>query len=227
MIHDFPEPDQLASHLANKVLGHLDCRAVAIGVIEKEGFLDLIGYYGLSKSTTSPYLRMPLWSKLPMTEAARTGEFISLKNYDELIKRFPTVSHIEEHRDAATVASPITHRNTIIGSIAFSSMRSPQDDFRTNPLTDAALALVGLYIRLYMDRKSENIRENSRELKELTERQKQIIKLFREDLTVEQMADRLRFSASTIKQDIIKIYDLFGVSSREQVVALAEHAFLI
>lgn len=162
-----------------------------------------------------------------MTEAARTGEFIFINNYEDLIKRFPTMSGSTEHTELITVASPISHRNTIIGAIAFSSAKSPQDNFRTNPLTEAALALVGLYIRIFMEKKSEKIRDNSREIKELTARQKEIIKLFREDLTTEQMADRLRFSASTIKQDIIKIYDLFGVSSREQVVALAEHAFLI
>jgi DNA-binding CsgD family transcriptional regulator len=35
------------------------------------------------------------------------------------------------------------------------------------------------------------------------------------------MAARLKYSVSTIKQDIIKIYELFGVSTRSEVLELA------
>jgi len=41
------------------------------------------------------------------------------------------------------------------------------------------------------------------------------------------MADKLRYSASTIKQDIIKIYGVFGVNSRTSVIELARKAGLI
>lgn len=227
VIQDDPEPDQLASHLALKVLGSLDCRAVALGVISKEGFLDLIGYYGLSQVTISPYIRMPLWTQLPMTETVRTGEFIFIETYDEFVARYPDMIESIEHKDAITIASPIKHRGMVIGSIAFSSMKSPSDDFRTNPMTEAALALVGLYMKSFISKKSIVVNNHSGEIKNLSARQKQIIELFRDELTTEQMAARLRFSSSTIKQDIIKIYEIFGVNTREQVVALAEKAGLI
>lgn len=227
VVQDDPEPDLLASHLALNVLGSLDCRAVALGVIAKEGFLDLIGYYGLSKETTSPYVRMPLWSQLPMTETVRTGEFIFIKTYEDIVSRFPNMVEGIEHKDVITVASPIKHRGTVIGSIAFSSMKSPSEDFHSNPMTEAALALIGLYMKNYISQKSLEGNNHSAEVKNLSSRQKQIIELFRDELTTEQMADRLRFSSSTIKQDIIKIYEIFGVNSREQVVALAERAGLL
>jgi DNA-binding CsgD family transcriptional regulator len=63
-------------------------------------------------------------------------------------------------------------------------------------------------------------------MKSLSPRQKQIINLFKEDLTTDQMAERLKYSSSTIKQDIIKIYSVFGVNSRSAVVLLAEKAGL-
>ena len=227
VVQDDPEPDQLASHLAINVLGSLDCRAVALGVISREGFLDLIGYYGLSKETTSPYVRMPLWTQLPMTETVRTGELIFLHTYDEFVARFPDMVESIEYKDAITVASPIKHRGIVIGSIAFSSMKPPSEDFRANPMTEAALALIGLYMKNYISRNSIVGNNHSGEIKNLSARQKQIIELFRDELTTEQMADRLRFSSSTIKQDIIKIYEIFGINTREQVVALAEKAGLI
>jgi len=228
VVQDDPDPDQLASHIAFNVLGSLDCRAVALGVITKEGFLDLIGYFGLSKATTLPYIRMPLWSSLPMTEAARTGELIFIKSYDEFVDRYPNLRESIEHKEAVTVASPIKHRNTVIGSIAFASMQAPQDDFLSNPMTDAALALLSLYLRNFIVKRNSNVEKDySGVLKSLTPRQIRIIELFRDELTTDQMADRLRFSPSTVKQDIIRLYELFGVNSREQVVALAESAGLL
>lgn len=227
VVQDDLEPDHLASHLALNILESLECRAVALGVIRKEGFLDLIGYYGLSEKTTSPYIRMPLWTQLPMTEAARKGEFIFIKSYEEIVDRYPTMVESIEYKDAVTVASPVKYRNTVIGSVAFSAMNSPKDDFRSNPMTDAVLSLVSVYMTNYLNRRVENERDYSGAIKSLSPRQKQIIKLFKDELTTEQMADRLRFSPSTIKQDIIKIYELFGVNSREQVVILAERAGLL
>jgi len=44
VVQDDPGPDQLASHIALNVLGSLDCRAVALGVISTEAFLDFIAY---------------------------------------------------------------------------------------------------------------------------------------------------------------------------------------
>ncbi len=41
------------------------------------------------------------------------------------------------------------------------------------------------------------------------------------------MAERLKYSSSTIKQDIIKIYSVFGVNTRNAVVELAKKAGLI
>ena len=227
VIHDNPDADQLAHHLAHQVLSHLDCRAVAIGAIQKEGFLDLIGHYGLSQKTTEPYVRMPLWTQLPMTEAARTGEFIYFMSDKEVLERFPNMKGAIEHKDNVTVVSPIFHRSTVIGSIAFSSVKAPSDDFRTNPMTEIVNSLIGIYLKNFTDRKSQAARNNSIAISALTERQKKIIELFREELTTEQMADRLRFSPSTIKQDIIRLYDLFGVSNRSEVVTLAERAGLI
>ena len=227
VVQDAPEPDQLASHLALNVLGSLDCRAVALGVIKKEGFLDLVGYYGLSQVTTSRYGQMPLWTQLPMTDTIRKDEMIFIKSFEEFVARYPEMVESIEHKDVITVAYPIKHRGTVIGSIAFSSIKSPSDDFHTNPMTETALALVGLYLKNYIWQKSLEGNNHLVEVKSISARQKQIIELFLDELTTEQMADRLRFSSSTIKQDIIKIYEIFGVNTREKVVALAEKAGLI
>ena len=226
-VQDNPNPYQLTSHIALKTLSALDCRSVAIGIIQREGFLDLIGNYGLGEDTVSPFTRMPLWTLNPMTDAARTGEFVHVNSTQEMHSRYPVMASVKERPSEITVAAPIKFRNITIGSIAFGVIKPPPSGYETHPLTEALLAITGLYLRSYSEHKVENGRNHAEAAKTLTARQKQIIKLFIEDLTTDQMADRLRYSPSTIKQDIIKIYDIFGVSSRSEVVKLAEQAGIL
>ena len=40
---DDPNPDQFLAHITNKTLASLDARGAILGVIEREGFLDLLG----------------------------------------------------------------------------------------------------------------------------------------------------------------------------------------
>ena len=227
VVQDDPEPDFLASHIALHTLASFDCRAVAIGLIKREGFLDLIGTFGLAEKTTSPFIRMPLWTQLPMTEAARTGQSIYINSDDEYLSRYPTMVDSVQFKNATTIATPVLYRNAVIASAAFALMIDPGRSFEKDPLLDATNSLLGLYIRNLTAKSNERIRHSESTIKALTPRQKQIIVLFRDNLTTDQMADRLRYSPSTIKQDIIKIYDLFGVNSREQVIELAEKAGLV
>ena len=144
----------------------------------------------------------------------------------EMIKVYPRLSQFSETEAGVTVSAPIKHRNTVIGAIGFTSLKAPQKDFMHSETTLGVLALCGLYIRNLLANKAETNKDYSSSMKALSPRQKQIINLFKEDLTTDQMAERLKYSSSTIKQDIIKIYSVFGVNSRSAVVQLAEKAGL-
>lgn len=221
-----PKPDQLLSHLVNKTLSHLDARGAILGVIEREGFLDLQGTYGYSENLVEPFMRIPLWTPMPITDAARTGEIVVYRSPDELIKVYP---HLQEFRGddvGVTVSAPIKFRNAVIGAIGFTSMKSPREGFEKSETTRSVLALCGIYLKNLIASRQAPVRDNSNGLRSLSPRQKQIINLFNEDLTTDQMAERLKYSSSTIKQDIIKIYSIFGVNSRNSVVELAKKAGL-
>ncbi len=221
-----PEPEQFLSHITSRTLASLDARGAILGVIEREGFLDLQGAFGYSKSMVEPYMRIPLWTPMPITDAARTGEISIFKSPKEMIETYPHLSEFGESEAGVTVSAPIKYRNTVIGAIGFTSIKAPQPGFENSETTQGVLALCGLYIRNLLANKSENDKDYSSSMQSLSPRQKQIIKLFKEDLTTDQMAERLKYSSSTIKQDIIKIYSVFGVNSRSAVVQLAEKAGL-
>ena len=223
---DEPTPEILASHIALKILAELDCRGVVLGVVQREGFLDLIGTYGYPSRSTEPFLRMPLWNPMPITDAVRTGEMSIFNTPQELVEKYPHLSAVATGERAITVSAPVKFRNTVIGAVGFTSMNPPTNGFEKSDTTDAILSITGIYLKNFLNNKHENERDYSHATKSLSARQRQIISLFKEDLTTDQMADRLKYSSSTIKQDIIKIYSIFGVNSRQAVLELARKAGL-
>lgn len=223
---DDPKPNQFLSHIVNKTLASVDARGAILGVIEREAFLDLQGTYGYANDMVDPYMRIPLWTPMPITDAARSGEISIFKSPKELIAMYPHLSQFSETEAGVTVSAPIKHRNTVIGAIGFTSMKAPQSNFMNSETTQGVLALCGLYLRNLLANKAVANKDYSSSMQTLSPRQKQIIKLFKEDLTTDQMAEHLKYSSSTIKQDIIKIYRVFGVNSRNSVMQLAEKAGL-
>lgn len=223
---DDPNPDRFLSHIVNKTLASIDARGAILGVIEREGFLDLQGSYGYANNMVEPLMRIPLWTPMPITDAARTGVISIFKTPGDLTAMYPHLIPYSETDAGITVSAPIKHRNTVIGAIGFTSMKSPSIEFPHTDTTQGVLALCGLYIRNLIANKVVTQKDYSTSMQTLSPRQKQIIKLFKEDLTTDQMAERLKYSSSTIKQDIIKIYSVFGVNSRSAVVQLAEKAGL-
>ena len=223
---DEPTPDIFVSHIAMKVLSSIECTGAILGVIQREGFLDLKGAYGYPDGHVNPYRRIPLWTPLPITEAARSGSIVIFNSPQDLIKAFPSLAEFKDS-EGVTVSAPIKFRNSVIGAIGFTSKKVPSVGFESSPVTEAVLTLCGLYVRNLLERREPAEREHALNANTLTARQKQIIRLFEMDLTTDQMADQLRYSPSTIKQDIIRIYDIFGVSTRQAVVELAKKAGLI
>lgn len=221
-----PKPDQFLAHVTNVTLAELDARSAILGVIEREGFLELKGTYGYAKNMVEPSMRIPLWTSMPITDAARTGEVSIFHNPKEIFSQYSHLASFSDVNAGVTVSAPIKYRNTVLGAIGFTSLKAPQIGFATSDSTQGILSLCGLYIRNLLASKPEGYKGSSASKKSLTPRQKQIVNLFKQDLTTDQMADRLKFSSSTIKQDIIKIYSIFGVNSRSAVVELAEKAGL-
>ena len=224
---DEPSPDLFVSHIAMKILQPLDCRGAILGLVRNEGFLDLIGTHGYQKSATEPFARMPLWTPTPIPDAVRTGEISIFNSPAEMVEKYPHLASVTQSEFGVTVSMPIKYRNSVIGAVGFTSLQAPTNGFHTSPLTDGILALCGIYLKNFLNNQSEVENDYSSHIKALTERQKQIIALFQEELTTDQMADRLKYSSSTIKQDIIKIYSIFGVNSRTAVLELAEKAGII
>jgi DNA-binding CsgD family transcriptional regulator len=227
VVLDEPDPQSFITHIAVNLLSSIECRGAILGVIQREGFLDLKATYGYEDSSTENFMRIPLWTPLPITEAIRTAKINVYKSTKEVIKNFPSLSNFPEEPSYVTVSAPIIYRNTVIGAFGFTSEKSPYEGFENDPATIAILSLCAIFVKSLREKKETAERPHAEAMRTLTARQKQIINLFERELTTDQMADMLRYSPSTIKQDIIKIYDIFGVNSRSAVLDIAKKIGLL
>ena len=228
VVGDDPDPNTLVSNIALRTLAHLDCRGVILGVIRHEGFLDLIGTYGYPDELTDPYKKIPLWSPLPITDAARTGKPIVLTSVEEMIVKYPHYPDPNVGENIAISSFPITSRSSVIGALGFTSVFAPSPKFISSPVTESFLTLCGIYLQNWKSKLNNPERLDFDLTKQaLTTRQKEIVKFFSEHLTTDQIAERLNFSPSTIKQDIIKIYELLGVHSRDHVLEIMKKVDLV
>ena len=168
-----PDPNQFLAHIINKTLASLDARGGILGIIEREGFLDLQGTYGYAKNMVDPYMRIPLWTPMPITDAARSGEISVFNTPQETIKAYPHLSEFRESELGVTVSAPIKYRNTVIGAIGFTSMKAPHKGFEESETTQGVLALCGLYIRNLLASRVTITKDYSAGVKTLSPRQKQ------------------------------------------------------
>ncbi len=135
-----PKPEQFLAHLVNRTLGSVDARGAILGTIEREGFLDLQGSYGYDSEQVTPYLRIPLWTPMPITDAARLGEINIFYSPKELVTKYPHLSIGDVPENGVTVSAPITFHNTVIGAIGFTSLKPPSEGFEFCDTTQVALA---------------------------------------------------------------------------------------
>ena len=227
VISDDPTPDLLLSHIALNTLDSLGCREIELGLISTQGFINIIGRFGVKAKTAKPKIEIPLWETLPITDCIRTGEILYLDSSKNLISKYPTLTKSTTDSSQYFIAAPIKYRHAVIGAIYLTCCREPRSIFRESKETETLLGLLGIFLSNFMKNQSKVPKSYIDAGGKLTPRQIKIIELFQENLTTDQIASKLRFSSSTIKQDIIKIYEIFSVHSRIEVVERAKKVGLV
>lgn len=153
-------PDQCLSHITQKTLASLDARRAILGTIEREGSLDFLGAFGFPKNIVEPYLSIPLWTPMPIIDAAQNGEIIVFRDAKEMIRAYPHLADFAETEAGVTVSSPISFRNTVMGVLGFTPVKELQTDFVASNFTKGVLSLCVIYLRNLLRNREKNS-ENS------------------------------------------------------------------
>jgi len=189
---------------------------VAISGLSVEAKKELHSIYRLSES-------------LPAAHAIRTGEVVWLNISDKKRADFAGIIEYEKTTNEKTlIIVPVWVESSPIAAIAIFSKRSLEQDSETEAFLRAISSIFSLYHyrkitvspeEPQLEKHSKSKNHTSIDL-ELTERQRVILRLISEERTNQSISEFLGYSESTIRQEIMRIFDKLGCSHRSEAAAI-------
>lgn len=241
-----PTCAQICQELSLNLLSAHQPRSVMIALFGADGALHVVGEFGLAAHEVERVSTVSLWDGQPMADAVRNGHpvlipdgTLALHDDDPIVGVGP---------DARALAAwPLTLPSQRVGVLQLSFVEAPDAPLLRADLTGVS-AVLALYLSLLTsisampDRAVEALGaiESSRAFpvgefaslyvqgaarkpapSRLSPRQQEILTLMAQELTNAQIAKRIGFSESTVRQETMVIYRYFGVGGRQDAVAQA------
>lgn len=244
-----PTCDQISQQIVLTVLARHKPRSCVVTLFGADGSLHGVGMFGLTPLEAERYASLSLWDVDPMADAVRTGDPVLVADELEASETYPRTIPAEGDFEPVGVW-PLSLPNQRVGALQVTFAEPPDaDELRADAM--GVSAVLALYLSLLVsiaaspDRAVEMLNASDQanafptnELtvlqsattvgqtrrpapSVLTDRQSQILQLMAKGLTNSQIAKRVGFSESTVRQETMVIYRYFGVGGRREAVRLA------
>ena len=228
---DNPDPDTVASSIAQGVLSAFRPLVTAIGFIHLDRqVLAFVGAFGSDPEIRHLYSAVPLDTDIPATVCYRTNAIVTTPSA-RLAVDYPLVAPYvnsgpgPEHGEAT--AFPIRYRGAVIAvlGLEFDHPLAEPWFLRSAVSTISGPLAMWAALRLRLEDGPDAYwsRRPDRPLT-VTERQQRIIALVREGRTNAQIATEIGFSIPTIKSELARLCVLLGATSRSDLAAKAARA---
>lgn len=220
-----PTCEQICQQLVLSLLTRHEPRQSVVALFGVDGSLHAVGEFGLAKQQIGSVARVSLWDAVPLADAVRTGEPIFVEGPDPL------------------VAWPLSLPSQRVGALQVTFARQPSEEELRADLTGIA-AVLALYLSLLTsiastpDRAIEILGaadgsggfpvgelaalqrppSGKEAPSTLSSRQMQILEFMASGMTNSQIAKRIGYSESTVRQETMVIYRYFGVGGRQEAV---------
>lgn len=223
-----PTLDDVAQFLVLDVFREHKPRAALISVFDSSGDVTAAGSFGLPPDVIRALRRMSLWDRSPAVDVIRDGEPLIFNTRDSLVTQYPWLENHEGLLNP-TMVWPLTLATQRLGSLQMQFAESVDPD-TVEPIFAACAPILGLYVSLrtatVQPAEPERVQSGSRSGSdhvetELSSRQLRILHLLAEGLTNPQIAARIGFSDSTVRQETMAIYRFLGANGRREAVHIA------
>jgi DNA-binding CsgD family transcriptional regulator len=232
-----PDLNEICNHIIFTWPGPDVMQHVAIGQIRTDGTIKVSGCFGFTARDGSVFGASTIWDATPVAAAARDHRLLLLADRAEIQKRFPNFAKKMPHLNSV-MAAPLMSHSTPLGVCFISSgkpMAHPQQSAQI--LNDYSLAL-SLYLQPAQTNDSQPVQPSWHNLREipssaglgshqLTERQLTVLRYLCQGYTNRQIAKRMGFSESTVRQDTMAIYASLGVHRRAEAIRTAVESGMV
>lgn len=223
-------PDQAAvcQFLALRWPGADPIHRAALLEVEQDASVRVTGWFGFNADILASFQRTSLWDDLPVSVAIRTQRTVLFTDADQLDTAFPQLNDAGLQL-GSLVAAPIISAGHTIGAcvlVGDEGISTPEE--HVEELQSVCL-LLGLYLLSLPDHIPNDSAELSTLMRAeravlpnaLSDRQHAVLGYLAQHLTNRQIATRMGFSESTIRQETMAIYRFLQVSGRREAVRVA------
>lgn len=236
-LHHEPGLSAISQEIAMDLLRDLEARWVHLAQLQPDATLASLGTFGLNVEAKNCLSGVSIWEPVPMSIAARTGHAVIYTHEVDSEINLPTcLKVINEH--PIVVASPLNLSIKTIGvlSVGFLPSDAPAENLASSVESIAEILVLYLagWLAPFERPDNEFTPENHRSPMDshipdvsLSQRQMEILSLLAEGFTYDQISNRIGFSHSTVRMELMHIYRAFGVNSRTQAVQWAKEHELI
>jgi len=232
-----PDLNEICNHIIFTWPGSDVMQQAAIGQIRADGTIEFSGCFGFTAHDRSAFGASTIWDDTPAAAAARDHRLLLLADRADIQEQFPNVA--KKMPDLNSVmAAPLMSHSTPLGVCVISScepMAHPHQS--ADILNDYSLAL-SLYVQPAPTSDSQSDHPPSRHFSEdpshatvvphqLTDRQLIVLQYLCQGFTNRQIATRMGFSESTVRQDTMAIYASLGVHRRAEAIRKALESGLV
>ena len=241
-----PTGDEIAQQLVLDLLKVHQPKSTVITLFGVDGALHAVGAFGVTAKSLEVFKSMSLWDASPMADAIRRNDTVILRTTEDVTARYPWLG--TRGRPAEPLAAaPLALMNQQVGAIQITFAEPPDESALLADLAGLT-AVLALYLSLIRSHGGTNPRPGhihaadvlpaASKLLEptatglpapepavaaplLTDRQVEILRLMARGLTNVQIAKRVGFSESTVRQETMAIYRALDVRGRRAAIQLA------
>ena len=239
-----PTGDEVAQHLVLNLLRPHQPKSAVISLFGVDGALHAVGAFGVAPKSLETFKTMSLWDASPMADAIRANDMILLSTTEDVMRRYPWLGMKGRPAEPLAVA-PLALMNQQVGAIQITFADAPDQEQLYADLTGVT-AVLALYLSLIRGNSASKVRpghlqavdvvaapapgepsggqpspDDDPVTQSLTDRQLEILRLMARGLTNAQIAKRIGFSDSTVRQETMAIYRSFEVTGRREAVRMA------
>ena len=196
--------------------------------IQKNGTVRIVASYGVDKKDVNAWQDIPIDVKTPVNDCLKENRVVWVNPVKNEFLDYQLLNNLpQDNRVQTLIAIPIKGSTNIIGSLSLLSLNKINLDHKLELLITTLCNLSALNSELNL---KSNLSKHSMEFqmtpintdlfKRLSERQLKIFSMLTEKKTNNEIAHQLGYSASTIKQETISIYEILGIRGREDTYLL-------
>jgi DNA-binding CsgD family transcriptional regulator len=221
-----PTMDRLAQFLVLEALHDYGSRGALISKFDNDGRVHAMGSFGFANHVVRGMQHLSLWDRAPFVDVIRDGAPLFFSDGAAIEMQYPWLAKQDELL-LPTVAWPLALGEERLGALQIQFSAAPDEGKLASHLASLA-PVIALYVGFLNGdhepiQPSPNGHARLQEVSDgpLTDRQKTILRMLAAGMTNPQIAARIGFSDSTVRQETMAIYRHLGATGRRDAARIA------